>query len=811
MTRSSRKELFTPFKNPEREFRSSRKLFKTLSLDESSSPEFDLFSDLEKHSEEEVAETMAETMEEYIGSDHEDANEHIEKVLEIVDLFHYCPPARTAKKIEEINNFQQEPDETLYQAWERFKELLMKCPQHYLTEMQEPSKRWLNILKKWHNKTSRTRSTETSDGLAAIQAQLNNLRREIKKVNEKVYATQAGCELCKGPHYTKDCLLKEEGKTLEEAYYTQFGVPFQQGGQYRAAASGFYQRNNANPSYQERRQSMEESLSKFMNESAKRHEENSNLIKETRAFIDTAIRNQGASIKALEIQIRKMSKVLQEKGSGSLPSSIETNPRDHVKSISTTVEADTTPICRIGSTQYACDDKKGPCGLKCLDAYSNRTTLLDDSLPKKEKDPGSLTLPCYINNVCFEKAITDLEASISVMRLSTYLNLGLGELAHTKLTVELADITVKHPKGIDENVLVGIGKFVFPIDFIILDIPEDVNVPLILRRPFLSTAHAKVDAFKRKITLRVGDEKIIFNSVKSASSLIKRVYMLSLRERMDLDLEARLMGETLILNRSLDPLYGDYIELNDLNEPLELRRNRVDDLEPIIEECEVVNKPMIDIVKARSDFIGGLDDYPSEFVEDMGPYLDEGIEDVIVGEPFCKASCVEARRFDGIITIRDRDDSVIYQMVWSNLRFKHLTNEKCNKIPPLLKVSPYGVSRFLDTTYWFPEQFVLIFYINRRIPEMGLHGFLIFCTGPRWKEIDNVGEVSIIWNPILIMEYFVKTSKKARILELKRRNLKNSILTSNTPYPSRKIRRIRACTSQETTKNKVQYALSRRP
>ncbi|GJZ56614.1 hypothetical protein Tco_0611807 [Tanacetum coccineum] len=73
---------------------------------------------------------------------------------------------------------------------------------------------------KWHNGTSRTRSTKTSDGLAAIQEQLNSLGREIKKVNEKVYAAQVGCKLCKGPHYTKDCPLKEEGKTLEEAYYT---------------------------------------------------------------------------------------------------------------------------------------------------------------------------------------------------------------------------------------------------------------------------------------------------------------------------------------------------------------------------------------------------------------------------------------------------------------------------------------------------------------------------------------------------------------------------------------------------------------
>ncbi|GKB59276.1 hypothetical protein Tco_0915462 [Tanacetum coccineum] len=257
----------------------------------------------------------------------------------------------------------------------------MKCPQYYLTEMQEvilfynglevPTRQILDSKgaiptktaadakvaiqemaessQNWHNGTSRTRSTETSDGLAAIQAQLNNLGREIKKVNEKVYAAQVGCEQCKGPHYTKDCTLKEEGKILKEAYYTQFGASFQQGGKYRAAALRFYQRNNANPSYQEQRKSMEESLSKFMSESTKRHEENSKLIKEIRASTDVAIRNQGALIKTLEIQIRQMSKVLQERGFGSLPRSTEINPRDHVKSISTTVEADMTSIRHIRS------------------------------------------------------------------------------------------------------------------------------------------------------------------------------------------------------------------------------------------------------------------------------------------------------------------------------------------------------------------------------------------------------------------------------------------------------------------------------
>ncbi|GKB01671.1 hypothetical protein Tco_0829715 [Tanacetum coccineum] len=91
----------------------------------------------------------------------------------------------------------------------------------------------------------------------------------------------------------------------------------------------------------------------------------------------------------------------------------------------------------------------------------------------------------YINNVCFENALADLNANVSVMPLSTYLNLGLGKLTHTMLTVELANRTVKHPKRIAENVLVGIGKFIFPVDFIILDMPEDVKVPLILEDAFL--------------------------------------------------------------------------------------------------------------------------------------------------------------------------------------------------------------------------------------------------------------------------------------------------------------------------------------
>ncbi|GKB79331.1 hypothetical protein Tco_0946226 [Tanacetum coccineum] len=185
-------------------------------------------------------------------------------------------------------------------------------------------------------------------------------------------------------------------------------------------------------------------------------------------------------------------------------------------------------------------EEKGNYGPKFTEACG--ASHINNAIPRKEKDPGSFTLPCFISDFYFDNALVDLGASVSVMPLSTCLNLGLGELVHTRLIVELADRTVKYPKGIAENVLVGIGKFTFPVDFIILYMTEDIRVPLILERPFLSTAHAKIDVYKRKFTLRVGEENIIFKSVKPASSIIKRVYMLSLRERMELDLEARLIG-----------------------------------------------------------------------------------------------------------------------------------------------------------------------------------------------------------------------------------------------------------------------------
>ncbi|GKE00235.1 reverse transcriptase domain-containing protein, partial [Tanacetum coccineum] len=198
----------------------------------------------------------------------------------------------------------------------------------------------------------------------------------------------------------------------------------------------------------------------------KRHDEHSNYIKEIQASMDFALWNKKASIKALEIHVMQMSITLQ--------SSTNIKPRVNDEM---TFETD---------------------GEKDLEARYTNSKPLGKALPRKEKDTESFTLPCFINNMCFNKALADLRASVSVMPYLTYTTLGLGDLTPTKLIIELADRTVKQPKGIAKNVLVGIDKFNFPVDFIILDISEDFKTPLILGRPFLSTAHAIINVFKAK-------------------------------------------------------------------------------------------------------------------------------------------------------------------------------------------------------------------------------------------------------------------------------------------------------------------------
>ncbi|GJR29483.1 hypothetical protein Tco_1105715 [Tanacetum coccineum] len=111
-----------------------------------------------------------------------------------------------------------------------------------------------------------------------------------------------------------------------------------------------------------------------------------------------------------------------------------------------------------------------------------------NKVPPKEKDPGGFTIPCVIGQSGIIKALADLGASISLIPYSMFLRLNLGDLKPTRMCIELANKTTQFPKGIAEVAVVNINKFVFLVDFVILDMEEDHRIPIILRRPFFAIA-----------------------------------------------------------------------------------------------------------------------------------------------------------------------------------------------------------------------------------------------------------------------------------------------------------------------------------
>nr|GEV69365.1 reverse transcriptase domain-containing protein [Tanacetum cinerariifolium] len=132
----------------------------------------------------------------------------------------------------------------------------------------------------------------------------------------------------------------------------------------------------------------------------------------------------------------------------------------------------------------------------------NCSAVVLKKLPEKLGDPGRFLIPCDFSEFDNCLALADLGASINLMSLSIWKKLRLLTLNDTKMVLELADRTISKPTGVAENVCVKVGKFYFPADFVVLDFITDPRVPLILGRPFLSTAHAIINVHEREIIFR---------------------------------------------------------------------------------------------------------------------------------------------------------------------------------------------------------------------------------------------------------------------------------------------------------------------
>ena len=135
---------------------------------------------------------------------------------------------------------------------------------------------------------------------------------------------------------------------------------------------------------------------------------------------------------------------------------------------------------------------------------------------EKLKDPGSFLIPCILEGDCTKTALCDLGASINLIPASTIRKLGLtDEVKPTQICLQLADGSTKYPSGVIEDMIVRVGPFAFPTDFVVLEMEEHKSATLILGRPFLATGRSLIDVQQGEITLRVNDDEFKLNAVKA--------------------------------------------------------------------------------------------------------------------------------------------------------------------------------------------------------------------------------------------------------------------------------------------------------
>ncbi|GJV75316.1 DNA-directed DNA polymerase [Tanacetum coccineum] len=248
---------------------------------------------------------------------------------------------------------------------------------------------------------------------------------------------------------------------------------------------------------------MKELVDKFIEEGRQEYDEVRTFIRKFKTSNELLMKEQNSLLSELKIEVHELSRTIR----------MVLAPKNDVKGITT----------RGGRTTFVEDPNEANKEVSLLTNKSRleeactitmnercSATLLN-RIPSKEKDPGSFTIPCRVGDLHIKNALADLGANISLMPYAMYEKLGLREPKPTRMSLELLDRSIQYLIGIAEDVMIKIDKFDLPIDFVILDLLEDSRIPIILGRLFLATTRVVIDVFDKKITLKVGDEQVIFD------------------------------------------------------------------------------------------------------------------------------------------------------------------------------------------------------------------------------------------------------------------------------------------------------------
>ncbi|KAJ9546347.1 hypothetical protein OSB04_018890 [Centaurea solstitialis] len=510
-------------------------------------------------------------------------------------LSRFFPPSKIDKLRAEIRSFQQQDGETISEAWERFKHLLNSCPSHELNKSEQvqtfysglaySSRATLDssaggvfmyktptegykLLEDMliHNIDWRTDKRlqiprmagkistdfDPSDELAAMKNQQVRFERKIEELIKSVHALQVGCEECNGPHLTKDCPNKPM-MTPEEVNYINRGDyqgRWNNNRNFIPRPPGFFAptQQNQRPDG-EPRMTIEDRIIQFMDAQKKLNDE-----------VGSYLRNHQSTIQNLELQVGRVSQMLNEKTQGELPTQTQVNPKvENVKPmLMMTGEPSKkkwTDVCNKkyveteseSEPDYATDyDSEGftvsfeHLRLKVPEASSDddeedgkQGGYAEFVIPKKEDkgkekekekapeddlvyiapirhDPGSYNLPISCHKFS-GLALVDSGAALNMMPVGFCRKMGITQILPTDYQYRGVNGYMTKPLGIAEGVPTRIGKFVYYTDFIIANLPKDTEIPIILGRSFLHTTQVNTDMRNQVTSLGYGDNRIYFD------------------------------------------------------------------------------------------------------------------------------------------------------------------------------------------------------------------------------------------------------------------------------------------------------------
>ncbi|GJU12257.1 reverse transcriptase domain-containing protein [Tanacetum coccineum] len=440
-------------------------------------------------------------------------------VLKFINKF--FPPSKTTNLRNEITRFQQRFDETFYEAWDRFNDLLWACPHHGFLELHQLDTFYNALNSNDQDSFNSSAGGNFLDKMPRDYLRIIESKSKVRNSRNKLFVAKVSSSSSTLGISPDVAELKDMVKALllEKKNQTQAPAPVKAVEESYVTCGGAYQgptipTSSSPPRVVERETEVTKDMVPPTNNRSTKdaqpsvvqvqpHVPNSEPVV---APVSVPKPNPKPSI---PYPSRLNDQNIREKANNQIEKFYQIFQDFHFKisfadALILMPKFASTLKSLIRNKEKLSEMARTPLNEHC-------SVVLLKKLPEKLGDPSKFLIPCDFPGMDECLALADLGASINLMPLSVWKKLSLPELTPTCMTLELADCSITQPIGIAEDVDVKVGKFQFSADFVVVDFDADPRVPLILGRSLLKTGRALIDVYEGELTLRVGKEAVTFN------------------------------------------------------------------------------------------------------------------------------------------------------------------------------------------------------------------------------------------------------------------------------------------------------------